>query len=84
VQSLCGHDVIAESSAQPRSCQARSRASGRSEADWLDWAEERRTIRHRDGRIGWPQVAQRENLRTNETRGLENRQEVTASDRLRR
>ena len=49
-----GHHVIAGDSAQPRCCQARSRVSGRSEAEWLDWAEDRRTIRCRDGRIGWP------------------------------
>ena len=49
-----GHHVIAGDSAQPRPCQARSRVSGRSEAEWLDWAEDRRTIRCRDGRIGWP------------------------------
>jgi hypothetical protein len=36
--------------AQPRSCQARSPARGRSEAEWLDRAEERRTITRRDGR----------------------------------
>ena len=58
---------------------------GRSEAEWLDRAEDRRTIRRRDGRIGGHQVAQRENLHeTNETRGLEDRQEVTVGDRLRR
>ena len=35
---------------------------GRSEAQWLDRAEDRRTIRRRDGRSVWT-PAQRENLR---------------------
>jgi hypothetical protein len=34
---------------------------GRSEAEWLDRAEDRRTIRRRDGRSVWPPGSQREN-----------------------
>ena len=57
-----GHHVIAGDSAQPRPCQARSRVSGRSEAEWLDWAEDRRqSVVVMAASVGH-QVAQRENL----------------------
>ena len=58
---------------------------GRSEAEWLDRAEDRRTIGRCDGRTLWPPGAQRgESTFASETRGLEDCEEVTAGDRLRR
>jgi hypothetical protein len=49
---------------------------GRSEAEWLDGAEDRRTISRRDGHsLATAMLSARTNA-TNETRGLEDRQEV--------
>jgi hypothetical protein len=55
---------------------------GRSEAEWLDGAEERRTISRRDGHyLATAMLIERTNV-TNETRRLEDRQEMTARCRL--
>ena len=49
---------------------------GRSEAEWLDGAEERRTISPRDGRIRTTAMLSARTNATNGTRRLEDRQEV--------
>ena len=62
-----------------------SARKGRSEAEWLDRAEDRRTISRRDGRmrVATATLSAR-TARTNEARWLEDRQEVAVDDRLRR
>jgi hypothetical protein len=55
------------------------------EAEWLDGAEDRRTIRAREGRsVCGHQVLSARTHETNGTRGLEDCEEVTVGDRLRR
>jgi hypothetical protein len=49
---------------------------GRSEAEWLDRAEDRRTFRRCDGRSVWPPGSQPRTNETNGTRGLEGSKEV--------
>ena len=58
-----GHHVIANRSGGPQARSSPLARQGRNEAEWLDRAEDRRTIRRRDGphRLGH-QLAQRENL----------------------
>jgi len=51
---------------------------GRSQAEWLDGAEDRRTISRRDGHsLATAMLSARTNM-TNETRRWEDRQEMTA------
>jgi len=45
-----GHQVIARQLAQPQARSSPPARKGRSEAEWLDGAEDRRTISRRDGR----------------------------------
>ena len=49
-----GHHVIANRSGGPQARSSPAARKGRSEAEWLDEAEDRWTIRARDGRIEWP------------------------------
>ena len=81
----CGHHVIAGRAAEPQARSSPPARKGRSEAEWLDRAEDRRTIRRRDGRTrAATRSLSARTYETNETRRLEDRQEVTAGDRLRR
>ena len=84
---------LSTSSRPSRNCQvfgglqARSGPSarqGRSKAEWLDWAEDRPTMSHRDGRTLERRRCSARMNRTNETRKVGKQLEVTATCRLRR
>ena len=61
--ALCGHHAIARRRAEPQARSSPPARKGRSEAEWFDRAEDRRTIRRCDGRSVWPPGSQRENRR---------------------
>jgi hypothetical protein len=74
-----GHHVIAGPGGAASARSSPSARQGRSDAEWLDRAKDRRTIRARDGRIERPRGrSAARTYETNETRRLENRKEVTA------
>jgi hypothetical protein len=61
--ALCGHHAMARRRAEPQARSSPPARKGRSEAEWLDRAEDRRTIRRCDGRSVCPPGSQRENPR---------------------
>jgi hypothetical protein len=74
-----GHHLIAGRPSEPQARSSPLARQGRSEAEWLDRAEDRRTISHRDGRTLERRLcsARQRTRRTRRAR-LGNSQEVTA------
>jgi hypothetical protein len=58
-----GHHVVAQRFGGPQARSSPSARQGRSEAKWLDWAEDRRTIVHVMAAVGGTRSLHRDELR---------------------